>query len=150
MTNQDSGTGRNEVMYPAVLSNGDSSHSMVPAQPYPAAMPGFGGPPRGPEILTGTINQTWFLNSLRRKLLPAILIGSLVALAMFGLLWWLFPESSSVTAYLRVKAIESDKLFETKRNVNPKEYEIFQQTQLALMKSHFVLNSALSRSEISN
>ncbi|MCH8840682.1 MAG: polysaccharide biosynthesis tyrosine autokinase, partial [Planctomycetes bacterium] len=31
----------------------------------------------------------------------------------------------------------------------PKEYEIFQQTQLALFKSHFVLNAALNRSDIS-
>ncbi len=151
MTNQDSGIGRSDVMYPAVLSNGDASNAMVPAQPYPAMpMPGFGGAgPRGPEIVTGSINQTWFLNSLRRKWLPALLLGSLASLCMFGFLWWLFPESSSVTAYLRVKAVEPETLFDQKKVINPKEYEIFQQTQLALFKSHFVLNAALNRSEIS-
>ena len=151
MTNQDSGLGRSEVMYPAVVPNGDTSHSMVPAQPYPAGpMPGFGGmAPRGPEILTGSINPTWFVNSLRRKWLPALLLGMLAAFCAFALLWWLFPESSSVTSYLRVKAVEPETIFDQKRVINPKEYEIFQQTQLALFKSHFVLNAALSRSEIS-
>lgn len=151
MTNQDSGISRSDVMYPAVMSNGDASGAMVPAQPYPAMpVPGFGGAgPRGPEIVTGSINQTWFFNSLRRKWLPALLLGSLASLVMFGLLWWLFPESSSVTAYLRVKALEPETLLDKKTVINPKEYEIFQQTQLATFRSHFVLNAALSRSEIS-
>ena len=40
-------------------------------------------------------------------------------------------------------------LFDDNQRINPKEYEIFQQTQLATLKSHFVLNAALNRSDIS-
>ncbi len=55
-------------MYPAVVGNGEMSGSMVPAQPYaPPAVPPFGGfAPRGPEIIHGGFNQTWFFNCLRR------------------------------------------------------------------------------------
>ena len=151
MTNQDSGFSPSDVMYPAVVGNGEMSGSMVPAQPYasPAAAPFGGFAPRGPEIIHGGFSQTWFFNCLRRKWLAALLLGSLAAALMAGVLLWLFPESSSVTAYLKVKALEPETLFDTNQRINPKEYEIFQQTQLATFKSHFVLNAALNRSDIS-
>ena len=150
MANQDSGFSRTEVMYPAVVGNGEMSGSMVPAQPYaPPAMPPGGFAPRGPEIIHGGFNQTWFFNCLRRRWLAALLLGGLGAALTAGVLLWLFPESSSVTAYLSVKALEPETLFDENQRVNPKEYEIFQSTQLALLKSHFVLNAALARSDIS-
>ena len=151
MASHDSGFSRSEVMYPAVVGNGEMSGSMIPAPLYaPPTMPQFGGfAPRGPEIIHGGFNQTWFINCLRRKWLPAVLLGTLAAMLIAGLLLWLFPLSSSVTAYLRVEALEPESLFGDKQRINPKEYEIFQQTQLTLMKSNFVLNSALTRNEIS-
>ncbi|MCH7751302.1 MAG: hypothetical protein IH898_03990, partial [Planctomycetes bacterium] len=151
MTKQDSGFSPSDVMYPAVVGNGEMSGSMVPAQPYasPAAPPFGSFAPRGPEIIHGGFSQTWFFHCLRRKWLAALLLGSLAAALMAGVLLWLFPESSSVTAYLSVKALEPETLFDTNQRINPKEYEIFQQTQLALFKSHFVLNAALNRSDIS-
>ena len=150
MSNQDSGFSRTEVMYPTVVGNGEMSGSMVPAQPYapPVAAPG-GFAPRGPEIIHGGFNQTWFFNCLRRRWLMALLIGILGAAATFGVLLWLFPESSLVTAYLKVKSLEPETLFNENQRVNPKEYEIFQQTQLATLKSHFVLSAALIRGDIS-
>ena len=70
--------------------------------------------------------------------------------ATAGFLWWLFPESSSVTAYLQVMSRPPRTLFgEEEKWTHPKEFEIFQQTQLALLKSHFVLQAALNRSDIS-
>lgn len=153
MSSHDSGYSRSDVMYPAVVNNGDVSGSMIPAPPYaPPTMPPFGGyAPRGPEILHGGFDQKWFVNCLRRQWLPAVLLGGLAAGVIAGVLLWLFPLSSSVTAYLRVEALEPESLslFDRAVRVNPKEYEIFQQTQLTLMKSHFVLNAALNRKEIS-
>ncbi len=150
MANQDSGFTSSEVMYPAVVGNGEMSGSMVPAQPYAAsAMPPFGGNiPRGPEIIHGSFNQTWFINCLRRKWLSALLLGIIAMAASFVALMWLFPLSSSVTAYLKVEALEADSLFEDQQRINPKEYEIFQQTQLTLFKSQFVLKAALNRNDI--
>lgn len=150
MANQDSGLSSSEIMYPAVVGNGQTSGSMVPAQPYAASpVPPFGGGiPRGPEIIHGSFNQTWFINCLRRKWLSALLLGILAAGASFGTLLWLFPLSSSVTAYLRVEALEPESLFDKQQRINPKEFEIFQQTQLTLFKSQFVLKAALSRNDI--
>lgn len=151
MTNQDSGISRSDVMYPAVVGNGDTSHAMVPAQPYPAPMPAMGGmPPRGPEVAVGTITPVGFFHSLRRRWLPAAILGTFAALGMGGVLLWLFPESNSITAYISVKADAPESMFEGNRTgMTHQKYEIFQQTQLALIKSHFVLNTALQRAEIS-
>ena len=153
MTNHDSGVSRSNAMYPAVISNGEASTSMVPAQPFPP-MPGAsfpGTPQRGPEIITGAMTPMWFINSLRRRWLPALLLGSLAAIIVGPALMWLFPESSSVTAYLSVKALEPDMMFDASKrgSVSPREFTIFQQTQLALFTSDFVLNNALNRSEVS-
>lgn len=153
MASHDSGFSRSEVMYPAVVSNGEASGSMVPAPQYgPPAAPVFGGfAPRGPEILHGGFNQTWLVNCLRRQWLPALLLGVLAAVLVAGLLLWLFPVSSSITAYLQVEALDDQavSLSDKTERINPKEYEIFQQTQLTLMKSTFVLNAALTRNDIS-
>jgi len=150
MTNQDSGFSRTEVMYPAVVGNGEMSGSMVPAQPYAPPVPPQGAfQQRGPEIIHGGFNQTWFFNCLRRRWLSALLLGIVAATLIFGVLLWMFPESSSVRAYLSVKALEPETLFDENQRVNPKEYEIFQGTQLATLKSHFVLNTALARSDVS-
>jgi hypothetical protein len=140
MSNQDSGFSRSDVMYPAVVGNGEMSGSMVPAQPYapPTMMPPGGFAPRGPEIINGGFNQTWFINCLRRKWLSALLLGSLIAIMTFGMLLWLFPESHLVTAYLSVKALEPESLLENNQRVNTKEYEIFASTPVALLKIHVV------------
>ena len=78
-----------------------------------------------------------------------IFVGLLLAITASGAFLWVFPESSSVTAYLSVKSLEPESLFGEKQRFDPKECEIYQQTQLATFKSHFVLNAALNRSEIS-
>ena len=151
MTNQDSSVGRSDVMYPAVIANGDTSHAMVPAHPYPAGMPAYGGmPPQNTDVASGTITPAAFFHSLRRTWLPAVILGTIAAVMIGGTLLWMFPESNSITAYISVKADAPDSMFEERRGtMGHKQYEIYQQTQLALIKSHFVLNTALSRAEIS-
>ncbi|QEG33755.1 polysaccharide biosynthesis tyrosine autokinase [Bythopirellula goksoeyrii] len=149
---QDSGFNGSEVMYPPMAVNHGPNQSMVPAN-APYATPGNGGfpggPPRGPEILTGPLNQTWIMNCLRRRWLSALLLGTLGAILAGLLLMWLFPLSSQVVAYLQVEDQESeDMLGEKTRTMNPKEFEIFQQTQLTLLKSQFVLMAALNRGDI--
>src|SRR5262249_35759292 len=100
-----------DVMYPP-LSDGNgsadghsASRALVAAGPAYAPMaPSFGGfGARGPEIVHGGFNQTWLVNCLRRRWLLASLMGLLFGAIAAGLLMWLFPESSRITAYLQVK-----------------------------------------------
>ncbi len=77
-------------------------------------------------------------------------VGLLLAIAASGAILWLFPESSSIVAYLQVKSkppITAN--LDQQQRLSLKDFEIFQQTQLALLKSDSVLKSALSRPEIS-
>lgn len=151
MVNQDSGFGGSEVMYPPAAGNHSASHQMVPMGVPTIPVPAHGMPmaPRGPEILNGPLNQTWLVNSLRRKWLPALLLGTLAASLVGLLLLYLFPVSSQIVAYLQLETAEADDIFGNKGRQNPKEFEIFQQTQLALLKSPMVMKSALSRREVS-
>ena len=151
MANQESEVRGPEVMYPMAATNGEAPQPMVPASPMasavvPPQLAGFA--PRGPEILTGSFNQTWLVNCLRRKWLSAVLLGLLFATVGAGFLLWLFPVSSSTTAYLQIKATDPDSLFGEQTRVSKQEFEIFQQTQKALLKSQFVLNAALTRPDI--
>lgn len=147
MANND-GFSSTEVMYP-VATTADPRQQMMPATPYPAPAPGMGGPipPRGPELVNGGFNQTWLINCLRRRWLMALMLGTLFAGLTAGLLMWLFPLSASITAMVHVKK-EAEDLMEKKRAFSPHELENFQETQLGLIKSQFVLQSALNRNKI--
>ncbi|MEM9351601.1 MAG: polysaccharide biosynthesis tyrosine autokinase [Planctomycetota bacterium] len=149
MANQDPGMSGSQIMYPVPVSP-DTSTGMIPAQPMAMPPQGYGmGAPRGPEILHGSFNQTWLMNCLRRRWLLALCLGVLATAATAAVLLLLFPESSKVTAYLQVQSKPAEKLFGQQQRMSHQEFEIFQQTQLALLKSHFVLQTALGRSDVS-
>ncbi len=151
MANQDSEVRGPNVMYPVAATNGEAMQSMVPAAPMPplGALPQFGSyAPRGPEILHGAFDQVWLINCLRRKWLMALLLGLLFAIITALALLWLFPASSSITAYIQVKAADPESVFGKQSQVSKQEFEIFQQTQIALIRSQFVLVAALNRPDI--
>ena len=80
MSNHDPSLDNSKVMYPSEQGNLELSHALIPAQPSAMpelpAMPGYGvGIPQGPEITHGPFNQTWLLNCLRRRWLPAAFAG---------------------------------------------------------------------------
>lgn len=146
MPNHDSELNNSDVMYPAVTNNSESSHAMIPAQPMAAmpAMPPMGmGFSQGPEILSGSFNQTWLLNCLRRRWLAALLLGLIAAVLSAIVLLILFPLSSSVTSYLEVKATGTTTWDGKTKTIPHKERELFQETQKTLLKSQFVLKAAL-------
>ncbi|NOY30666.1 MAG: polysaccharide biosynthesis tyrosine autokinase [Planctomycetes bacterium] len=153
MANHDSEVSHTEVMYPAATVNGEASQAMVPATPMalPGMPPAGGFLPRGPEILTSSFNQMWLINCLRRKWLPAILLGALAAVMAGGLLLLLIPISSSVTAQLELKANQERASYgkNKARALSARESEFFQASQLALFKSQFVLKAALTPRAIS-
>ena len=149
MVKQDSGFSDSQVIYSPVVG-GNGSMQMVPMGAYPAPVPAQGPMlPRGPEILNGPLDQMWLMNCLRRRWLSALLLGSLAAVLAGLLLMLLFPLSSQIVAYLQVETEEASNIFDAgSGRVNPKEFTIFQQTQLTLLKSQFVLKAALGRRDI--
>ncbi|NOY41021.1 MAG: polysaccharide biosynthesis tyrosine autokinase [Planctomycetes bacterium] len=151
MASQDPEMRNSDVMYPMAATNGEATQPLVPAPTFapPVAPPQFGAvTPRGPEILHGAFNHIWLINCLRRKWLMALLLGLLASSVAVIALLWLIPVSSQITAYLQIKAADPNTVFGTQSTVSQQEFEIFQQTQMALIKSQFVLGAALSRPDI--
>lgn len=76
-------------------------------------------------------------------------VGGILVLLMFllmiaaiggiALAWWLYMPPEQATVYLRVQPLSGE---------SEQQYAVQQATQIALFKSHFVLNAALARSEI--
>jgi succinoglycan biosynthesis transport protein ExoP len=140
-----------EVIYPPV-ADGSPSRALVAAPAFTGAAPAFGGfAPRGPEILYGGFNQTWLGHCLRRRWLMAILMGLLIGVAAMGLLWWLFPSMSQVTAYLKVKSRPGE-VFEatTSARLSAPEIQRAAMNHLTLLKSPLVLGAALTKQDIAD
>ena len=86
--------------------------------------------------------RTRFLHALRRRWLLALCMGLVIGGASAISLWYLFPESSSATALFQVANEEDSLIF----NSTPKtlaSFEVLKKTQLALLKSNFVLTAAI-------
>jgi hypothetical protein len=83
-----------------------------------------------------------FLHALRRRWLLALCMGLVMAGITAIALWFLFPESSSATALFQVYIEPRSLVFDVNRN-NPQKFDILCKTQLALLKSYFVLQAAI-------
>ena len=108
-----------------------------------------GGPNYGPagEPLAGGIDFVRVLHAVRRSWLPATAIGLALAFIGAAAVWFLLPHSYEAVAWLRVRS--NPGTFSEGR-VGPGEYEQYRKTQLQLIKSPFVLNSALRRPGMAN
>ena len=89
------------------------------------------------------VNFIDVLHSLRRRWLPAILIGSVIGTLLAGLCYVLVPITYQAEGLLRVRMQDVQLLGPSNRMANEREYEVFKQTQAALLTSPFVLNAAL-------
>ncbi len=152
MANQHSSFPNSNAPFPAIMAGNEPSQAMVAAGPYasPAVAANGNFFSRGPEILHSGFDQIWLFHCLRRRWLLALLMGLLIGAATAVLLLLVFPKSSQIVALLQVdskppKAIS----LEPDQRLTAKDFEVFQQTQLALLKSNFVLGAALRRPEIS-
>jgi capsular exopolysaccharide synthesis family protein len=93
------------------------------------------------DVLRGGMDANTFLHALRRRWLLASCVGLVAAGAASIALWFLFPESSSATALFQVSNEQQSIAFDVnKQNQN---FDILKKTQLAFLRSHFVLNSAV-------
>jgi succinoglycan biosynthesis transport protein ExoP len=117
----------------AVQSNGSPTAMMFPTGPaFPTQ-----------DVLRGGMDVNWFVHCLRRRIVLALCMGLVVATAAAIALWFIFPESSSAVALFQVDSKEPSLAFDVTRGNDIRDFDILQKTQLALLKSHFVLQAAL-------
>ena len=101
---------------------------------------------RTPEVVSGGMDRSWLLNSLRRRWLLALLMGLLMGGLSAGALFLLFPVSSSAVAIFHV-ASEEPYVVDPARS-STSNFDIFKASQLAALRSFYVLNAALSDPEV--
>ncbi len=115
-----------------VQSNGVPSSTLaIPGLPAPATQ----------DVLRGGMDANMFLHALRRRWLLALCMGMVMGSAAASGVWFLFPESSSATALFQV-ATEQDTLFKVNQQ-SLQSFDILKKTQLALLKSNYVLTAAI-------
>ena len=141
----------------------DSQHAMISNVPQPgdALVVQSNGAPHaglpvptmlspGPQhVLRGGMDANTFLHALRRRWLLATCMGLVIGFITGAILWWAFPESSSATALFQVSNEQQSLVFELNRN-SPNSFEILKKTQLAMLQSHFVLQSAIRNPGVSS
>src|SRR4051794_30359217 len=116
-----------------VQSNG------APSQPLAIT----GSPvPSGPNVLRGGMDANTFMHALRRRWILALGMGLVIGAITAITLWFVFPESSSATALFEVR-IKQDSIVHDAIQQSTQDYEILKKTQLAKLKSKFLLQSAL-------
>ena len=120
-----------------VQSNGaPSSTIVIPGLPAPATQ----------DVLRGGMDANSFLHALRRRWLLALCMGLVMGGAAAIGVWFLFPESSSATALFQV-ATEQESLFKVNQQ-SLQSFEILKKTQLALLKSNYVLTAAIRNPKV--
>src|SRR3954471_1601194 len=106
----------------------------------PLSIPGM--PSAGTHhVLRGSMDANTFMHALRRRWLLALCMGIVMGGALAIALWFIFPESSSATALFQVED-KRETIFDISRD-NNQNYETLKKTQLALLKSNFVLTAAI-------
>ncbi|MCC7476742.1 MAG: hypothetical protein IT425_15235, partial [Pirellulales bacterium] len=102
--------------------------------------------PATQDVLRGGMDASTFLNALRRRWLLALCLGLVVGtLSAIGM-WALFPQSSSAKALFQVSAEQETVLRNDQPNMQG--FENLKKTQLALLKSNFVLSAAIRNPKV--
>lgn len=106
---------------------------------YPAGLP-LGAPQLDDMDSSDGFSIVGLAHSLRRQWLPAVGVGLVISSLLAMLLYFLIPVNYTAEAILRVNRELSQG--------NSNDYMIYKETQGSLIKSTFVLNSALRDNEI--
>jgi len=122
----------------------------MPEVPPGASPPGYALMPRGlssSPILAATPTAALLLKALRRRWLLAATLGLIVAgITAAGV--WIFLPPGMQTAYVKLyMPLHPDGIL----NAHPEDkgdFASFQRTQIALLKSRFVLNAALGKPKV--
>ncbi len=112
-------------------NSGAIAPPLIPGMPTPGAH----------HVLRGSMDANTFMHALRRRWLLALCMGLIMGGALALALWFIFPESSSATALFQVEN-KRETIFDISHD-NDQNYETLKKTQLALLKSNFVLTAAI-------
>ena len=102
----------------------------------------------GADPLAGGIDYRRAWHAFRRRWLPAVALALTLG-SLAGILTWLFlPRNFEAVAWLRVR--DKSGMYGAGAGRDNAEYEAYRKTQVQLIKSPFVLTSALRRPGISS
>lgn len=136
-------TGDQRVAVPSVGTLAVRETSIaIPSSPPPAMYP----PPRADQEGEGGISARRFLHALRRRWLPAAVIGSLLSMACAVPMYLFLPRGYEAVVWLRIRSATN--LLGGASDM--REYEAYRKTQIQLLKSPVVLHAALRRPGISS
>lgn len=134
----------------ATATPGPSAGMLAPIRETvlsPLGTPHGGSPFGNADPLAGGIDYRRAWHAFRRRWLPATALALTLA-TLAGLLTWLFlPRGFEAVAWLRVR--DKSGMFGAAGGRDNAEYEAYRKTQVQLIKSPFVLTSALRRPGIS-
>ncbi len=89
-----------------------------------------------------SMDMSSLLHSLRRQWLPGAITGAILGTVIGAVVFFFLPESHQAQALLRVSMSRDDIIGQDYR-IDDREYNIYKQTQAALITSTFVLNTAI-------
>ena len=121
-----------------MLSTITDTSLSLPQQYQPQAFGSAGDDPLG-----GGLDIARVMHAVRRRWLPAVALGLLLGTTAAGLAWLLLPKGYESVAWLRMRA--NPGTFSGGQGGGTTEYDQYRKTQLQLIKSPFVLTSALRR-----
>ncbi|WP_152054005.1 polysaccharide biosynthesis tyrosine autokinase [Tautonia marina] len=107
--------------------------------------------PQLPPSLTGPPDPLGLLRALHRRLGIALTLGILVAAVVGATAWFVVPRSKyTAEALLHVRAMPYRILFKTVEttDLGRDEYDRYQKTQIAKLKSRVVINAVLQQPNI--
>lgn len=110
--------------------------------PLQVSMPGGMSAPMQ-EVLRGGMDANSMFHSFRRRWLLALCMGLVAGALIAALLYWLFPESSSAVAMFQVDAQQQSVMDPDLAGTNT-SFDTYRRTQIVLIKSPFVLNTAMN------
>jgi capsular exopolysaccharide synthesis family protein len=113
----------------------------------PLGQQGQPSPYGGADPLAGGIDYRRVWHAFRRRWLPATALALTLGTLAAALTWLLMPKGFEAVAWLRVR--DKSGMFAGGGRDNA-EYEAYRKTQVQLIKSPFVLTSALRRPGIAN
>ncbi|TWT37355.1 Tyrosine-protein kinase YwqD [Posidoniimonas corsicana] len=99
------------------------------------------------DVIKGGMDASTLMHAFRRRWLLALGMGLLAGVVGAGVLWFLFPESATAFRYFKVDASETP-IIESSLNANRGDFDIYRQTQVVLIKSMRVLDSALRSGDL--
>jgi capsular exopolysaccharide synthesis family protein len=132
----------------ASATAGPSAGTIAVRDAVLAPLPPFSPPSlSGDDPLAGGVDYRRVWHAFRRRWLPAVALGILLATVAAIATWWFLPRGYEAVAWLRIRD-KGGMLGGGGRDNS--EYEAYRKTQVALIKSPFVMTSALRRPGIAD